>query len=363
MTTIFFVHLFNDYSGSPRVLRDAINAIQEEKEYDIHIISSATLGFLSEAGCYHVVPYYPHSNKYIQLFRYIISQVITFFLLSYFLIRERFKGNHTIVVVNTLLPFGGTIAAKLLAHCTIAYIHETYIRPRILLRFLSEIANQCAEKALFVSFYVQQAINLKKPKNHVLYNGLRDDFKVPELHPIKKFSEKQVLFVGSLKVYKGIYTFTALAKRLPEVNFVALLNTSVDDFNHFQSELDNIPNFSAYRNPDNLDEFFTSAFMVVNLSDPHQCIETFGLTLLEGMSFGAPVIAPPHGGPIELVNDKVGRLIEPSELDEITTFISELSIDFERWNTFSQNCLHHAAAFSSENYKENILDIIRYYKK
>lgn len=360
MKKIFFVHLFNDYSGSPRVLRDAVNAIREKTSSDIHIISSATLGFLSDAGYYHVVPYHPHSNKYIQLFRYVISQIITFILLSYLLIRERFKGNHTTVVVNTLLPFGGAIAAKLLAHRTIAYIHETHIRPRILLQFLSNIANQCAGEALFVSHYVQQAIGLKKPKSYVLHNGLRDDFKVPELDPMTKFSAKKVLFVGSLKKYKGIYTFTALAKLLPKLNFVALLNTSVDEFNHFQNELEYIPNFSAYRNPDNLDEFFARAFMVVNLSDPQSCIETFGLTLLEGMSFGAPVIAPPYGGPVELVNNEVGCLIEPSNLDEITTFISELSIDFERWNTLSQNCLRHAAEFSSEKYKKNIFDIIRY---
>ncbi|AOR64667.1 glycosyltransferase family 4 protein [Pectobacterium wasabiae] len=359
MTTIFFVHLFNDYSGSPRVLRDAIDAIQDECESDVHIISSDTSGFLSEAGRYHVVPYHPHDNKYMQLFRYIVSQIVTFVLLSYLLIRERLKGNTTIVLVNTLLPFGGAIAAKLLARRTIIYIHETHIRPRVLMSFLSMIADWCADQALYVSRYVQQTVDLKKTLNNVVYNGLRRDFKVPELQPMMKFEGKKVLFVGSLKAYKGIFTFVSLAKRLPTVNFIALLNTSESSFKKFQDEIIDIPNFSAYRSPENINDFFANAFMVVNLSNPTQWVETFGLTLLEGMSFGAPVIAPPYGGPVELVNDEVGRLIEPSNLDEITAFISELSIDFERWNILSKNCLRHATAFSSDNYKKNILNIIR----
>ncbi|MBQ4767920.1 glycosyltransferase [Pectobacterium versatile] len=363
MTTIFFVHLFNDYSGSPRVLRDAIDAVQDECEGDVHIISSATPGFLSEAGRYHVVPYRPHDNKYIQLARYIVSQAIVFVLLSYLLIKERLKGNSTIVLVNTLLPFGGAIAGKLLAHRTIVYIHETHIRPRVLMSFLSMIADWCADQALYVSRYVQQAVDLKKPLNHIVYNGLRCDFKIPDLQPMKKFEGKNVLFVGSLKAYKGIFTFVSLARRLPNVNFIALLNASEVDFKKFQNEIIDIPNFSAYCSPENINDFFANAFMVVNLSDPNRWIETFGLTLLEGMSFGAPVIAPPYGGPVELVNNKVGRLIDPSNQDEITTFISELSIDFERWNTLSKNCFHHAAAFSSDNYKKNILSIIRYTSK
>ncbi|MEQ9881857.1 glycosyltransferase family 4 protein [Pectobacterium brasiliense] len=363
MKIIFFVHLFNDYSGSPRVLRDAIDAVKSECGSDVHIISSATPGFLSKAGRYHTIPYRPHDNKYIQLLRYIFSQIFIFILLSYFLIRERLKGNNTIVLVNTLLPFGGAIAAKLLAHRTIVYIHETHIRPRILMSFLSMIADWCADQALYVSRYVQQSVDLKKPINYVVYNGLRCDFKVPDLQPMTKFEGKKVLFVGSLKAYKGVFTFVSLARRLPTVNFIALLNTSEVDFKKFQDEIIDIPNFSAYRSPENISEFFANAFMVVNLSNPTRWVETFGLTLLEGMSFGAPVIAPPYGGPVEFVNDEVGRLIEPSNLDEITTFISELSIDFERWSKLSKNCSRHAAAFSSDNYKKNILNIIRHTSK
>ncbi|MBG6247621.1 MULTISPECIES: glycosyltransferase [Symbiopectobacterium] len=98
--------------------------------------------------------------------------------------------------------------------------------------------------------------------------------------------------------------------------------------------------------------------MVVNLSDPKQCIETFGLTLLEGISFGTPVIAPPHGGPVKLVTEEVGCLIEPSNLDEISTYITMLSQDFERWQTLPHNCIQRATLFSSDKYKKNIIDVI-----
>ncbi|MGY9033950.1 MAG: glycosyltransferase, partial [Rhodobacterales bacterium] len=47
--------------------------------------------------------------------------------------------------------------------------------------------------------------------------------------------------------------------------------------------------------------FYARANLVLNLSRVDQWIETFGLTLVEAMTFGIPVIAPPIGGPAEIV--------------------------------------------------------------
>ena len=52
-------------------------------------------------------------------------------------------------------------------------------------------------------------------------------------------------------------------------------------------------------------EFYNGASLVLNLSDKDRFIETFGLTALEAMSAGLPVIVPTVGGIAELVEDSV----------------------------------------------------------
>ena len=66
--------------------------------------------------------------------------------------------------------------------------------------------------------------------------------------------------------------------------------------------------------------------MVVNLSRTDEWIETFGLTILEAMTFGIPVIAPPIGGPTELIDDGYnGFLISSYNIDALEKKITELS--------------------------------------
>ncbi|MCH1931714.1 glycosyltransferase family 4 protein [Shewanella sp. A25] len=355
---LYFVHLLNDYSGSPRVLRDAIDAVSDDGTHQLHIISSSGSGFLSGTNAiYHKVPYHPHRNKYIQLARYLFSQVILFFLLSCLLIKSRIAGSKSIVLVNTLLPFGGHFAAKLFANKDIAYLHETHLRPKLLLLFLTKVVSLCADKTLFVSHYVKNQLDLRHHHMRVLYNGLRSDFIGIKSESLLKFNSRQVLFVGSLKAYKGIFKFVELAAKMPEFKFNAVLNASVDDFSTFESYIQEkgISNLHVFRNPTNLAQFFSEAFVVLNLSDPQQWVETFGLTLLEGMSFGTPVIAPPYGGPLELVDENVGKLIEPDALDEICGYIQELSKSYKVWLFLSQNSLMRAQNFSSEKYKSAFL--------
>lgn len=48
-------------------------------------------------------------------------------------------------------------------------------------------------------------------------------------------------------------------------------------------------------------KFYNKATVVLNLTDKTQAIETFGMTPLEAMSCGLPVIVPTIGGIAELV--------------------------------------------------------------
>ena len=62
--------------------------------------------------------------------------------------------------------------------------------------------------------------------------------------------------------------------------------------------------------------------LVLNLSRPNECIDTFGLTLVEALSLDYPVIAPSIGGPLEIVKHGYnGFLINSYDLDQIVKVI------------------------------------------
>lgn len=52
--------------------------------------------------------------------------------------------------------------------------------------------------------------------------------------------------------------------------------------------------------------------------------ETFGVVLIEAMSTGLPVIATRSGGPNEIVNDEVGLLVEPGNIEEMSKAMKDV---------------------------------------
>lgn len=357
---IYFVHLLNDNSGSPRVLNDAINSLRCS-EYNKTVFTNASNGFLSNVSARKViVPYRLFHNKVLKLFFFTLSQVITFFLLSFYLILSKVKGENTIVVVNTMLPFGAALSSKFFADKTIYYIHETMVNPQSLKRMLLFFVDFCSDLTLFVSKYVLDNTEIKSNRKLLLYNGLRSDFKCNRaLDLLCKYNSRKVLFVGSLRVYKGIEQYLKLAGLLNNFNFIAALNCSPSELDEFLRGRELSLNINFYIRPNNLIELYENASLVVNFSIPDLCVETFGLSLLEGMSFGCPVIGPPVGGPAELIDSKAGALIDSRKLIDVVDFINFIHRDFNGWREFSDGALKRSEYFSSQSYSERFSSLIQ----
>ena len=65
-----------------------------------------------------------------------------------------------------------------------------------------------------------------------------------------------------------------------------------------------------------MSRFYNEAAIVINLTNPKLAVETFGLTPLEAMSAGLPVIVPTVGGIAEMVGDgDNGYKIDVQELE------------------------------------------------
>jgi glycosyltransferase involved in cell wall biosynthesis len=356
---LIFTHLYNDYSGSPRILRDAIETSLTLTS-NIHVITSGHQGFLDKVAAPRSRLLYAKGNhRYTTLAGYLVSQVHLLLLVAYRILVARAYGRSPTVIVNTLLPFGAAISAWLLRVQVIYYLHESSISPPSLKLLLRTIAASTSQHAIFVSRWLMAAESLDGPKQHLLYNGLGVEFfPQPEIDRSRKFRERRVLFAGSLKAYKGIDHFVELASRLPELNFIAALNCQEDQLSAYFGQRTLPSNLRILARPKNLRQLFIDSFCVVNLSIPDQCIETFGLSLLEGMICGTPVVAPPIGGPLEFVDTSCGLLADSRDTEVIVQFLTKIANDEDAWSSMSKQAALHAMKFSPESYQSSLRSIL-----
>lgn len=353
MKRVFAVHLLNDFSGSPLVFRQAIEGLLK-KGYRVELLTSGNReGFLSGLSIpLHTVPYRFFPNSGMRLIAYLFCQFMMFFKILRICRRE------DLVYVNTLLPFGAALAARMRSAKVVYHLHESYIRPPALKGFLKYIANGTASKVIYVSEYLWSEEGLPRPDAEVIYNALPDSF----ISRIRFGSDlaqsvqekRSVLMVCSLKVYKGIPAFIDLAGRHPKLHFDLVLNASEEELRSFFAGKILPKNLQLFPCQTDLHPFYQRASVVVNLTNPDLCVETFGMTLLEAMAYGKPVIAPAFGGPCELVSHgKDGFTVDPRRSEDIDQALQAL-YDQQIAAQLSAAARRKAASFRTENLQERV---------
>ncbi len=110
---------------------------------------------------------------------------------------------------------------------------------------------------------------------------------------------------------------------------------------------------------DDVVSLYNEASLVLNLSDKHKFIETFGLTALEAMSAGLPVIVPTEGGIAEMVEDgENGYKIDVQYLEKIEAHIKYLLSDRNRYQQMATNAQKYSQSFSEECMISRIAEIL-----
>lgn len=105
---------------------------------------------------------------------------------------------------------------------------------------------------------------------------------------------------------------------------------------------------------------YNKASLVLNLSDKHKFIETFGLTALEAMSAGIPVIVSIEGGIAGMVKDgKNGYKIDVQALEKIEAHIKLLLSDRNRYQQMATNAQKYSQSFSEESMISKIAEILK----
>lgn len=356
---LFFVHLYNDYSGSPRVLSDAIDVVNELDEVNKKILfTSSHKGFLSDCEINKKYVFYRvTSSKMLKASYFFASQLHLFFLLSMNLIFYKLKCREAknIVIINTMLPFGAALSSRLFAEKTIYYVHESHLKPSVLKRFLRSVIELSSDNVIFVSHYLLKSEGFHNPTMTVVYNGLRSDFPhLPNVDNPTKFNSKKIVFSGSLKEYKGVDYVIELARQMPDFKFILALNCTIGEIDDYLEKNSVTYNVNLISRPSNIKDIYHNGFAVLNLSIPELWTETFGLSILEGMNYGCVPIVPEVGGPIEIVDSQCGFICDSSRTAEIKIFLTNLACDYKLWEKYSNAARHRADCFSQDNYRVNL---------
>lgn len=357
MKKIVCAHLYNDYSGSPLVLSTIIESFKSDgKDVDI-ITSNESQGFLSNLDVEIIDNEYKFvKNKYLRLILFLLCQIKMFFqTLKY--------GNEDVTIyVNTLLPFGVAIAGRLMRKKVVYHFHETSLSPLLLKKFLKWIASITANEIVYVSNFLKEKEGISTVTSKVIYNTLSDDFiKIAKQNQIHKSRNNEfvVLMLCSLKKYKGVNEFVELSRSLPDYIFDLVLNASSDEIEDYFKDTTLPSNLNLYPSQSNVHPFFQQADLVLNLSHPEEWIETFGMTLLEAMQYGIPVIAPPFGGPTEIVvPDFNGYLIDQRNDTELSNQIEILAKDDNLYNRLSKNSSQIVQRFTKASMEGRILELV-----
>ena len=353
---ILFFHLLNDYSGSPHVLSLVIKGLVE-KGYRIDLFTSSTSnGFLSNIYgiTYHNIYYRFSKNKILTFILFIVAQISFFFSV----IRYFFEKN-TLIYVNTILPFGAALGAVFARKKLVYHVHEKPVNSNALQSIAMRIFRLCAQRTIFVSKYLFDQYQLSSEK-YLIYNSLAQEFySIAEKHSVKLNEPLNILMICSLKVYKGINEFKELAKYLPQYNFTLILNSSKNEVLAFYSGTKVPKNMEILSTQTNLHPFYEKANLVLNLSRPDLWVETFGLTALEAMAYGIPVIVPPVGGIAEIIESGIqGFKVDSRELNLLIDRINQTFGDKHKYMDMSRNAKEKSLFFSYTKMFEEIENVI-----
>jgi len=360
MKKIIFFHLLNDYSGSPKVLSQVIEAVSKKGfEVELFLGGKGSSGFLTSVSCVQRRYFYKRfDNKFLTLISYTLSQVLLFFKLL------RYRRSSEVFYVNTLLPFGAALAGKFLGIKVFYHIHETSIRPRPLKVFLRWIVERCSSKNIFVSHFLARAEGFLNVEGKVVYNSIPQGMSsIAASHVYQPLPDGRfgVLMICSLKTYKGVNEFVQIARLLSVhqvFKFTLILGATEAEVSEFFSGTMIPNNLTIVFSCANVVPYYQKASVLLSLSKPDEWVETFGLTILEGLSFGIPCIIPPVGGPIELVSeDREGYLMASDRVEDISARLVFLQENPDVCYRLSEAAKVKSLSFSSEKFESGVLGV------
>ena len=350
MPRLIAVHLLNDRSGSPLVLRQALEVLRDAG-YAIDLLTATPgePGFLSDLPgvTTHPLAYRWSASQWRTLLNFVLVQVLVFWKVL------QLAAPGRVVYVNSLLPAGAALAARCRGARVVYHLHEVSLRPAPLRRLLCAVASRTAHQALCVSEHVRTTLGLPVARQAVVHNSLADSFMRRALaaDPYQPAAPFVVLMACSLRDYKGVPEFVALARTLPELHFELVLNAAPAAVAAFAAGQVLPANLTLFPATADMHPHYARAAVVVNLSRPDEWVETFGMTVLEGLAYGRPVIVPPVGGVAEVnLPARTGFALNGRDLPALQQTLRLLHADPRQYAHLAAAARQRALAFAPHQF-------------
>lgn len=362
---IVFAHLLNDHSGSPRMLLLVVKSLKlsaVRRDALKLFVGSGGDGLLCKCGIPMIRYWYRRSgSRLVTLLAYSTSQ----WLLFWKLVWDRTIDRNAVVYVNTLLPFGAALYGWITKRPVVYHIHEISISPAPFRWLLTSVCKLTSKVNIFVSGTHRDTLAIRGVSSKVVYNALDSELvrRADASHYLPRRREIfHVLMVASLRDYKGVPELLRLCERLSgrkDVQFHLVANDDADNIERYFRAAPCPGNLIVHPRAEDPSKFYEAASLLLNLSRPDLWVETFGLTILEAMTFGVPVIVPPIGGPCELVTEGVeGFLVDCRDEERLEKAVLRLADDEQLCMHISTACRVRARNFSEKIFAESIREVL-----
>ena len=211
------------------------------------------------------------------------------------------------------------------------------------------------------------------PSEFLKEKFIEGGWKSKKFKVLRNFSDKKptlennnnsnyILYFGRLEKIKGVYTLIKATTRIDSKILLKIVGEGHDkkELEAFV-KLSNCKNieFCGYKSGNELDELIKNSLFIIV---PSEWYENCPYTIIEGMSFGKPVIGSDLGGIKELVKDKWnGLLFKHGDNKDLSKKINYLLNNRRLIEKYSQNALEFATNnFNSDLYYNKLTKL--YYK-
>lgn len=333
-----FIQPFNDYTGSTRVLANII--LQRYSLEDIAVICYGQKGFLSDIEGLKLYRFnYPRFlGRRIPIVSGLLQKLHMYLLV--FLYLPFFDE----LYINTIVPVITAYIGILYRKPVTIHVHEKKLKLSFVASIRERLFVKVRAKKIFVSNYLSSYY--PSVKNPIIeYNRLPKQFvSGVEVTPLQNRGLNKIIMLSSLQEEKGCSNYIKLAKLNPDFTFMFVCSATqaqIDDYFHNYEMPKNVV---IYDRQSNIHPFLKQADLLLNMSNKDFIIETFGMTIIEGMAYGLPAIAPDAGGPLEIIEQgETGYCCDVRNLQEVSKYIKIiLKGDYGR---YMNNCLNHVKVF------------------
>jgi teichuronic acid biosynthesis glycosyltransferase TuaC len=169
-------------------------------------------------------------------------------------------------------------------------------------------------------------------KLRVIHNGV-DGTVFTSLPENRTALSNQILYVGVMRHVKGVDVLLRAMRRLvdrqPEARLILVGGGFYNSYSLEEKSLKELAQqlgltrnveFVGLKSPDEVAKYMSESTLLVLPSRR----ETFGTVLIEALACGTPVVATRCGGPMEIVNEKVGLLVDPDDVDGLAEAMANI---------------------------------------